>query len=94
MALGSYSFMMTGCDGLFFLFMVVFHPILPSLQLTNDAVDPTTWRNRNVQIVGWFVVGIVSILLLESFHYISCADVFSAYVYIYIILCDVIIILC
>lgn len=76
MALGSYSFMMTGCNGLFFVFMVVFHPILPYLQLTNDAVDPTTWRNRNVQIVGWFVVGIVSILLLESFHYISCADGF------------------
>ena len=74
-----------------FLFMVVFYPILPYLQFTNDAVDPTTWRNRNVQVVGWFVVGIVSILLLESFHYISCADVFSADVYIYIILCDVII---
>ena len=91
MALGSYSFTTIGCDGLFFLFMVVLYPILPSLQLTNDAVDPTTWRNRNVQIVGWFVVGIVSILLLESFHYISYADVFSAYVYIYVILCDVII---
>ena len=43
--------------GLLF-FVWLFYPICPSLQLTNGAVNPTTWSNSNVQIVGWFVVGI------------------------------------
>ena len=59
MALGSYFFTKIGCNGLVsFHLLGCFISCIAVLQLTNDAVDPTTWRNRNVQVVGWSIARI------------------------------------
>lgn len=77
MALGSYFFTKIGCNGLVsFHLLGCFISCIAVLQLTNGAVDPTTWRNRNVQVVGRIVVWIFSSLLLKSFHFIACLDAF------------------
>ena len=72
MALGSYFFTKIGCNGLIsFHLLGCFISCIAVLQLTNDAVDPTTWRNRNVQVVGGFVVKVFFILVVEKFSFYS-----------------------
>ena len=96
MAHRSYFFTTIGCNCLvFFSFLPqgCLNPIFPPLQLTNDAVNPATWRNRNVQVIGWVVArSFVFFVFEKNVMIIPCLTPFRiCYIYRILILYDIMI---